>query len=153
MKAISFLLVITILYLSEIQFTQSVSDEVLKEYNLSDEQIAKAKKVKIVGEENQSPHIARASQKSPSINVGITFTKVSENEDLQKKFKLCVNSLLKYSTVNINFYIIGDRLSQLKAREIFKSIKQPKIEYNIVSLDAEDGEGAILRKIIENERD
>ena len=140
MKAISFLLIITIWHVSEIKFIHGVSDEELKELKLSDEQLAKAKRVKIVGEEKKTSHvhITRAEKKSEFINVGITFTKVTENEDLQKKFKLCVNSLLKYSTVNINFYIIGDKQSQLKAKEIFKSIRQPKIEYNIVSLDAED---------------
>ena len=134
MKAISFLLIISIVQFTKLMLIQS--DDVLKELKLSDEQLAKAKKVKIVGEESKPVHISRTSRET--INVGITFTKVNENESLQKKFKLCVNSLLKYSTVNINFYIIGDKESQLKAAQIFKRIKTPKIEYKIVPLDAED---------------
>ena len=65
------------------------------------------------------------------INVGIIFTKVSANSNLIDKFKLCVNSMLKYSTVDINFYIIGDIESQHEAKKIFSKIKNTKVKYEV----------------------
>ena len=72
------------------------------------------------------------------INVGITFTKAATNANLRNKFKLCINSLLKYSTIDINFYIIGDPDSQQVARDIFRTVKNVKINYVLKSLDADD---------------
>lgn len=65
------------------------------------------------------------------VNVGITFTKVTENQKFQDKFKTCVASILKYSTVDINFYIIGDKKSQVIARNIFSQIKFVNINYEV----------------------
>jgi lipopolysaccharide biosynthesis glycosyltransferase len=73
------------------------------------------------------------------INVGITFTKTTGNDKLKAKFKLCVSSLLKYATVDINFYIIGDTESQYVAKEILSSVKKNRrVKYRVVSLDADD---------------
>jgi hypothetical protein len=68
------------------------------------------------------------------VNVGITFTKAGSNQDLVKKFKLCVSSLLKYATIDINFYIIGDKQSQLIAKNIFSKVKNVKIKYEVILL-------------------
>jgi hypothetical protein len=68
------------------------------------------------------------------INVGITFTKAGANQNLINKFKLCVSSLLKYATVDINFYIIGDAQSQLIARRIFDKIQHVNVNYEVSSL-------------------
>jgi lipopolysaccharide biosynthesis glycosyltransferase len=72
------------------------------------------------------------------INVGITFTKTTGNDKLKEKFRLCVSSLLKYATVDINFYIIGDDESQYVAKQILSRVKNRKIKYRFVSLDADD---------------
>lgn len=147
MKLISILLLLSILQLNVLLSVQNDKID-LKSLNLTDAQINSARRVKIVGEENANrPNVAKAkaklaetnnNQKDKSyINVGITFTKVSENSDLRRKFKLCVRSLLKYATVNINFYIIGDKESQLIAKKIFSTVKNVKIQYKIVSLDAD----------------
>ena len=69
--------------------------------------------------------------KSERINVGITFTKAASNKNLVDKFKLCVSSLLKHATVDINFYIIGDYQSQTLAKEIFSRVKNVKINYEV----------------------
>ena len=71
------------------------------------------------------------------INVGITFTKVAENQKLQDKFSVCVSSLLKHARININFYIIGDDQSQEIARKIFSKVKDVEIDYKIKSVDSE----------------
>lgn len=69
---------------------------------------------------------------SERINVGITFTKAAANENLRNKFKLCVSSLLKYASVDIDFYIIGDLESQTIAKKIFSSVKNlNKINYEV----------------------
>lgn len=65
------------------------------------------------------------------INVAITFTKITGNDKLKDKFRLCVSSLLKYATIDINFYIIGDAESQYVAREIFSKIKNYNIKYKV----------------------
>lgn len=75
--------------------------------------------------------------KSESINVGITFTKVSEHPSLKKKFRLCVSSILKYATANINFYIIGDAESQQIAKKIFATVNAYNVSYQIIDLDAD----------------
>lgn len=72
------------------------------------------------------------------INVGITFTKVATNENLQNKFKLCVTSLLKHAKVDINFYIIGDNDSQLIAKRIFAEAEDVQIKYEVKSLNADE---------------
>lgn len=72
-----------------------------------------------------------------SINVGITFTKVVENVLLKEKFRLCISSMLKYATSNINFYIIGDPQSQLIAKQIFKESNAYNISYQLIELDSE----------------
>ena len=152
MKLIGFALIFSILQLKISLYTQNDS---LKELNLTDEQINNARRVKIVGAEKKGqPHIIKETTRKPPpkpttttttvstekeyINVGITFTKVVENDSLRKKFKLCISSLLKYATVNINFYIIGDKESQLIARKIFTGVKNVKIQYKIVPLDSDD---------------
>lgn len=75
--------------------------------------------------------------KRKTINVGITFTKVLENKNLQDKFRLCVSSILKYSTVDINFYIIGDKQSQYIAKNIFSQVNSYNVTYDLIELDAE----------------
>lgn len=75
--------------------------------------------------------------KVDSINVGITFTKVHEHPSLKEKFRLCVSSILKYSTVNINFYLIGDAESQRIAKKIFSSTHSYNISYQIIELDSD----------------
>ena len=65
------------------------------------------------------------------VNVGITFTKVADNQKFQDKFKTCVTSILKHSTVDIVFYIIGDKKSQVIARDIFSKIKNFNIKYEV----------------------
>ena len=71
------------------------------------------------------------AQKAERINVGIIFTKAGGNENLQHKFKLCIFSILKYATVNINLHIIGDRESQKLARRIISRVRQPNIDYKV----------------------
>ena len=71
---------------------------------------------------------------SERINVGITFTKASANENLRNKFKLCVSSLLKYASVDIDFYIIGDLESQTIAKKIFSNVKNVKINYEVMNI-------------------
>lgn len=78
------------------------------------------------------------SESPERINVGITFTKVADNKNLQKKFKLTVSSLLEHAKVDINFYIIGDRESQKIAKRIFKEVKNVKINYEIKPLNADE---------------
>lgn len=77
-----------------------------------------------------------ASDKS-RINVGITFTKVAQNQNLQDKFSVCVNSLLKHARTDINFYVIGDSHSQQIAREIFSKVTDVQVEYEIKSVDSD----------------
>lgn len=78
------------------------------------------------------------AKQSERINVGITFTKVATNKNLQEKFELCVSSLLQYAKVDINFYIIGDMQSQLIARKIFAKIGKVNIKYDLKSVDADN---------------
>jgi hypothetical protein len=68
---------------------------------------------------------------SDPINVAITFTKARNNPNLISKMQLCLNSLLKYATIDINFYIIGDNDSQKIASSIFSKIKNIKIKYKV----------------------
>ena len=68
-----------------------------------------------------------------SINVAITFTKARNNQNLISKMQLCVHSLLKYATIDINFYIIGDDESQKIASLIFSKARNIKIEYKVSS--------------------
>ncbi len=72
-----------------------------------------------------------SSLNDEKINVGITFTKAYNNENLRNKFKVCVSSMLKYATIDINFYIIGDQESQIIAKKIFSNIKHVKINYEV----------------------
>ena len=74
-----------------------------------------------------------SSNKEERINVGITFTKVAQNKNLQEKFKVCVTSLLKHATVDINFYIIGDHDSQMIARRIFDQAANVNIKFEVIS--------------------
>lgn len=78
------------------------------------------------------------AKQSERINVGITFTKVATNKNLQEKFELCVSSLLQHAKVDINFYIIGDMQSQLIARKIFAKIGKVNIKYDLKSVDADN---------------
>lgn len=71
-------------------------------------------------------------QLNEKINVGITFTKAANNDNLVNKFKLCVSSLLKYATIDINFYIIGDHESQNIAKKVFSRVKNAKINYEVI---------------------
>ena len=68
------------------------------------------------------------------INIGIIFTKTAGNENLQEKFKLCIFSILKYATVDMNIYIIGDRESQNLARRIISRVRETKIDYKVFKL-------------------
>jgi hypothetical protein len=52
-------------------------------------------------------HNLTLANKSDRINVGITFTKASQNKELQDKLELCVSSLLRYAQFDNNFYIIA----------------------------------------------
>ena len=74
-----------------------------------------------------------SSLNDEKINVGITFTKAYNNENLRNKFKVCVSSMLKYATIDINFYVIGDQESQIIAKKIFSSIKYAKIKYEVLT--------------------
>ena len=65
------------------------------------------------------------------INVAITFSKAKDNLKLQEKFKTCIKSLLKYATIDINFFIVGDVDSQNLAKSYFKNIEDVKIKYNV----------------------
>lgn len=96
-------------------------------------------------EQTSSPAASAASKSTTTttstgstwINVGITFTKVNEHPSLKEKFRLCVSSLLKYASVNINFYIIGDPESQQIARKIFATTNPYNVTYQIIDLDAD----------------
>ena len=52
------------------------------------------------------------------INLIITFTNGVGNINLQNKFRLTVNSMLKYASVPLAIHIIGERASQDLAAEI-----------------------------------
>ncbi len=52
-------------------------------------------------------HTLTLANKSDRINVGITFTKASQNKELQNKLELCVSSLLRNAQFDINFYTIA----------------------------------------------
>ncbi|CAF0904861.1 unnamed protein product [Brachionus calyciflorus] len=75
--------------------------------------------------------------KAEPIDVGIIFTKAGGNDNLIDKFKTCVSSMLKYSHVDLNLYIIGDTESQYIAKNILDKIKKPSINYNLKSIDAD----------------
>ncbi|RNA37042.1 xyloside xylosyltransferase 1 [Brachionus plicatilis] len=74
---------------------------------------------------------------SGPIDVGIIFTKAGGNENLIEKFKTCVSSILKYSSIDLNLYIIGDTESQYIAKNVIDKIKKPNINFNLKSIDAD----------------
>ena len=73
------------------------------------------------------------AENSPgSINVIITFTKAKQNVNLQQKFKVTVNSILRFSSVKLNFYIIGDKDSQSIAEKTIKEVSAShKVNYEV----------------------
>lgn len=74
---------------------------------------------------------------SNPIDVGIIFTKAGGNENLVGKFKTCVCSILKYSSIDLNLYIIGDTESQYIAKNIIDKIQKPSINFNLKLIDAD----------------
>jgi len=72
------------------------------------------------------------------INVGIIFTKAASNRNLQEKFKLCISSLLKYATIDLNLYIIGDKESQLLAKKFISKLDFVQINYELIELDSDE---------------
>jgi lipopolysaccharide biosynthesis glycosyltransferase len=72
------------------------------------------------------------------INVGIIFTKASSNTNLQDKFKICISSLLKYATIDLNLYIIGDKESQLLAKKFISKLDFVQVNYELIELDSDD---------------
>lgn len=52
------------------------------------------------------------------VDVMITFTKAETNHNLQKKFRTTVKSLLRFCSVPVNLYILGDAGSEKIARAI-----------------------------------
>lgn len=58
----------------------------------------------------------RKEDASSEINVLITFTGASTNQQLQSKFETTVESMFQFSTVKIQLYIIGDPTSQQIAK-------------------------------------
>ena len=83
----------------------------------------------------QSELVLKLNDNGTAINVGLTFTKASANQDLQNKFKLCVSSLLRHAKIDINFYIIGDAASQTIAKKIFSEVKNVNINYQVNDFD------------------
>ena len=81
--------------------------------------------------ETESSSEAEVDLGDKYINVGITFTKVSDNESLKKKFKLCISSVLKYATVNLKLFIIGDKQSQYIAKNIISKVKNVSVKYQV----------------------
>ena len=77
------------------------------------------------------PAVSKLNDNGTRINVGLTFTKASANQNLQNKFKLCVSSLLRHAKIDINFYIIGDAASQTIAKKIFSEVKNVNINYQV----------------------
>ena len=55
---------------------------------------------------------------SDPIDVIITLTKAEFDTRLQNKFRICVRSLLHFSSIHVNLYIIGDNSSRNVADQI-----------------------------------
>jgi hypothetical protein len=53
------------------------------------------------------------------INIAFTFTKANNNQNLIDKFQSCIGTLLKYATIDLNIFVLGDADSQLIARRLF----------------------------------
>ena len=70
---------------------------------------------------------------SDSIDVIISLTKAQFDTRLQNKFKICVKSLLHFSSTHVSFHIIGDNSSKDVADEILKEIAEQS-EYTVTYL-------------------
>ncbi|KAL4221517.1 Xyloside xylosyltransferase 1 [Mactra antiquata] len=57
-----------------------------------------------------------------SIDVMVTFTKAEDNHKLISKFRTTVSSMLKFATVHINLYILGDDASIEIAHDILDEV-------------------------------
>ncbi|XP_013414815.1 xyloside xylosyltransferase 1-like [Lingula anatina] len=70
------------------------------------------------------------------IDVIITFTKAKDNWQLADKFRRCVASLVKHSSVMLAFHIIGDKDSQQIAEKILKEVDSgTAAKHRVVHLD------------------
>lgn len=78
-------------------------------------------------------------QQRDRINVGITFTKITRNEKLKEKFKVCVSSMLKHARkADINLHIVGDPESHQYARHLLSKIYFNQVNVTLVPVDADE---------------
>ncbi|CAH1775245.1 unnamed protein product, partial [Owenia fusiformis] len=80
----------------------------------------------------------RISENVNEIDVIVTFTKAEHNYALRDKFKVTVSSLLKHSTIDIKFHIIGDEPSQKIAKQILdETIKYVSVKHKLIHHDVD----------------
>lgn len=65
------------------------------------------------------------------IDVMITFARAENNFNLQSKFRTTVKSMLRFSSVLVNLYILGDVGSEKIARSILEDVSKHGHKYKV----------------------
>lgn len=92
----------------------------------------------------------RFFHRTGDVNVLILFTKAKGNENMKKKLRVCVRSMLNYTSVPVKLHIIGDDISQKVARHVIAQIAKKATSFFSVKFHNVKEISDILHKTVSN---